>query len=173
MFRTPVALVALAGAFFVAGSFAPSSFTMSPLVQSEALALAAPVPVKGDRIAAPVPASRPAAVSIVELVGVSNAAVILRDRDGKVLYKSDPRSGITTFARDTDLPVVTLKEEVPGPVAQHPVRRQEGSETPQNQSQKPKSRNPIGCVGDVSPLARASANRMPSLCLASLEQSLS
>jgi hypothetical protein len=171
MFRTPVALVGLAGAFFVAGSFAPSSFTISPLVQSEALALAGSVSAKGDRMAAPVPAGRPATVSIVELVGVTNAAVILRDHDGKVLYRSDPRTGTTTFSRDTDLPVVTLKEEAPGPVAQHPTRRQEGNEAPQQQ--KPKSRNPIGCVGDVSPLAKASANRMPSLCLAQLEQSLS
>jgi hypothetical protein len=171
MFRTPVALVGLAGAFFVAGSFAPASFTMSPLIQSEALALAGAVSSKGDRISAPIPASKPVAVSIVELVGVANAAVILRDQDGKVLYKSDPRTGTTTFARDTDLPVVTLKEEVKSPVAQHPTRRQEGNETPQER--KPKNRNPIGCTGDVSPLAKASGNRMPSLCLAFLEQSLS
>lgn len=171
MFRTPVALVGLAGAFFVAGSFAPSSFTISPLIQSEAMALAGSVSAKGDRMAAPVPGGRPATVSIVELVGVTNAAVILRDQNGTVLYRSDPRTGTTTFARDTDLPVVTLKEESPGPVAQHPARRQEGNEAPQQQ--KPKSRNPIGCVGDVSPLAKASANRMPSLCLALLEQSLS
>ncbi|WP_162820593.1 hypothetical protein [Microvirga calopogonii] len=171
MFRTPVALVGLAGAFFVAGSFAPASFNMSPLVQSEALALTGGVLAKGDRIAAPVPASQPTSVSIVELVGVSNAAVILRDHDGKVLYRSDPRTGITTFARDTELPVVTLKDEARGSVAQHPARRQEGNDTPQEQ--KPKSRNPVGCLGDVSPLAKASANRMPSLCLALLEQSLS
>ncbi|EIM25573.1 hypothetical protein [Microvirga lotononidis] len=171
MFRTPVALVGLAGAFFVAGSFVPASFNMSPLVQSEALALSGGVLAKGDRIAAPVPANRPAAVSIVELVGVSNAAVILRDQNGKVLYKSDPRTGITTFARGTELPVVTVKDETGRSVAQHPARRQEGSDTPQEQ--KPKSRNPVGCLGDVSPLAKASANRMPSLCLALLEQSLS
>jgi hypothetical protein len=97
--------------------------------------------------------------------------VILRDRDGKVLYKSDPRTGVTTFARDTDLPVVTLKDEMQSPVAQHPVRRQEGNEAPREQ--KPKSRNPVGCVGDVSPLVKASANRMPSLCLALLNQTLS
>lgn len=171
MFRTPVALVGLAGAFFVAGSFAPASFTMSPLVQSEALALPGTGSAKGDRVSAPIPASRPATVSIVELVGVANATVILRDQDGKVLYKSDPRTGITTFSRDTDLPVVNVKEEVRGPVAERPARRQEGNETPQEQ--KPKSRNPIGCMGDVSPLAKASGNRMPSLCLASLGQTLS
>jgi hypothetical protein len=170
MFRTPVALVGLAGAFFVAGSFAPASFSMSPLAQS-ALPFETSMSTKGDRVAAPVPARNPTAVSIVELIGVANAAVILRDHDGKVLYKSDPRTGITFFARDTDLPVVTVKEEVQDPVAQHPARRQEGNETPQQQ--KPKSRNPVGCMGDVSPLAKASANRMPSLCLALLEQSLS
>ncbi|MGO4526238.1 hypothetical protein AB4097_15385 [Microvirga sp. 2MCAF35] len=171
MFRTPVALVGLAGAFFVAGSFAPASFNMPSLVQSEALALSGGVLAKGDRIAAPVAASQPTTVSIVELVGVSNAAVILRDHDGKVLYRSDPRTGITTFARDTELPVVTVKDEAQGSVAQHPARHREGSETPQEQ--KPKSRNPVGCLGDVSPLAKASANRMPSLCLALLDQSLS
>jgi hypothetical protein len=171
MFRTPVALVGLAGAFFVAGSFAPASFNMSPLAQSGSLPFENSVSTRGDRVAAPVPARNPTTVSIVELVGVANAAVILRDHDGKVLYKSDPRTGITTFARDTDLPVVTLKEEVQGPVAQYPARRKEGNETPQEQ--KPKSRNPVGCMGDVSPLAKASANRMPSLCLALLEQSLS
>ncbi|QRM28248.1 hypothetical protein [Microvirga sp. VF16] len=171
MFRTPVALVGLAGAFFVAGSFAPASFNMPPLMQSEALALAAAGSVKGDRLAAPVPASKPAAVSIVELIGVTNAAVVLRDHDGKVLYKSDPRTGITIFARDTDLPVVTLKDETDNPVAQHPARRQEGIEAPREQ--KPKARNPVGCVGDVSPLVKGNAHRMPSLCLALLEQSLS
>ena len=171
MFRTPVALVGLAGAFFVAGSFAPASFSMSPWVQSEAFALAGSVSAKGDRVAAPAPSGKPATVSIVELVGVTNAAVILRGHDGRVLYKSDPRTGITTLARDTELPVVTVKEEMLGTVAQHPARRQEGNEAPQEQ--KPRKRNPVGCVGDVSPLAKASADRMPSLCLAQLEQSLS
>lgn len=170
MFRTPVALVGLAGAFFVAGSFAPASFTASPLVRSGAQALAGTASVKGDRISAPVPASRTVAVSIVELVGVSNATVILRGQDGRVLYKSDPRTGITTFARDTDLPVVAVKDEERGPVAQRPVRRQEGNETPQER--KPKVR-PVGCMSDVSPLAKASGNRMPSLCLASLGRVLS
>ena len=176
MFRTPVALVGLAGVFFVAGSFAPTSFMASPHAQSEVLPDAAfskslSGSFRGDRLAGPAPTSNPAMVSIVELVGVSQATVILRDRDGKLLYKSDPHSGVTTLARDTDLPVVTLKDEFQGPVAQHPVNRQEGNEAPQEPKQK--KRNPVGCLGDVSPLAKASANRMPSLCLALLEQSLS
>jgi hypothetical protein len=176
MFRTPVALVGLAGVFFIAGSFVPASFNTSPGAQSEVLADAAlprhmNTSTKGDRIMAPVPSTAPATVSIVELVGVTEAMVILRDRDGKVLYKSDPRLGTTIYARDTDLPVVTLKEDLQTPVAQHPVRRQEGNEAPGEQKQK--SRKPVGCMADVSPLAKGSSDRMPSLCLAFLERSLS
>ena len=176
MFRTPVALVGLAGIFFVAGSFVPVSFVTSPHAQTEVLSEAAqasrmPATVRGDRLAGPVMSHPPATVSVVELIGVTQATVILRDRDGRVLYKSDPRSGVTTLVRDTDLPVVTLKDEAQAPVTQHPVNRQEGNEAPREQKQK--SRNPVGCMGDVSPLAKASANRMPSLCLALLEQSLS
>ena len=176
MFRIPVALVGLAGIFFVAGSFVPASFNMSHQAQSEVLANAAlpqrmNAPNKGDRMIAPIPSANPATVSTVELVGVTQATVILRDRDGKVLYKSDPESGTTTYARDTDLPVVTLKESVRAPATQHPVSRREGIEVPREQ--KPKARKPVGCLGDVSPLAKASADRMPSLCLALLQQSLS
>jgi len=171
MFRTPVALVGLAGVFFVAGSFAPDVFSVSPLAQSDGSRLALAAPTKGDRVAGPVSVGSPTSVSIVEVVGVTDATVILRDRDGQVLYKSDPRVGVTSYARNTDLPVLTLKEEMRGPSSQHPVNRREGNETPQPQKQK--TRNPVGCMGDVSPLVKASANRMPSLCLASLDQSLS
>jgi len=171
MFRTPVALVGLAGVFFVAGSFAPTSFSMAPLAQSDAAHRTAQVSVKGDRVAQPAPAIRPMSVSIVELVGIARATVILRDADGTVLYKADPQNGVTTLARDTELPVVTLSEEMQGPVARHSGNRQEGNEAPREQKQK--SRNPVGCMSDVSPLVKASANRLPSLCLASLKQSLS
>lgn len=177
MFRTPVTLLGLTGVVLLAGSFVPASFNIISLAQSEGLlkpVLAAQLPVapvKGDRMAEPLPASSRESVSIVELVGVSQATVILRGRNGEVLYRSDPQSGITAFSKNTDLPVITLKEETQGPAVQHPVIRREGTEMPQEQ--KPKRRNPVGCMGDVSPLAKASADRTPSLCLAQLEQPLS
>jgi len=170
MFSNPVALVGLCGVFFVAGSFAPDILSMSPLAQSDTLRPAMAASTKGDRVAGPVRIGNPTSVSIVEVVGVTDAAVILRDRDGQVLYKSDPRTGVTTFARNTELPVLTLKEELQSQPSQHPAIRREGNEAPQ---QKQKTRNPVGCMGDVSPLAKASVNRMPSLCLASLDRSLS
>ncbi|MBB4041486.1 hypothetical protein GGR34_003163 [Microvirga flocculans] len=182
MVRTSVALVGLAGAFFVAGSFFPSAFNVSPQAQSEvrspadgliraALLRTAAPSGKGNRIGEPMPERHPETVTIVELVGVTQATVILRGSDGRILYKSDPRSGVTTLVRGTELPVVSLKEDEREPVVHHPSEQREGNEAPA--IQKPKGRNPVGCMGDVSPLVKASADRMPSLCLAFLDQSLS
>ena len=172
MLRASMTLVGLAGISFLAGSFAlansePDSFTRSKdilraaMMQQDA--------VKGDRLAVWSNDIQPNTVSIVEVVGLTQATVILRGDDGEILYRADPRSGTTTFSKNTQLPVLTLKEEMRSPAAQHPpVIRREGNEQPSTE----KRRTPVGCVGDVSPLARASANRMPSLCLASLEHSL-
>lgn len=177
MFGNPAVLLGLAGVAFLAGSFIPASFSIASLAQAERpptqlpLRSAAAAP-KGDRMAGPLPAQQPATVSAVELVGITQATVILRDRNGEILYHSDPRSGVTIFAKNTDLPIITLKEEVHAPVVQHPVApRREGTEMPSDQ--KPKRRNPVGCLGDVSPLAKAGADRTPSLCLALLDRSLS
>ena len=176
MFGNPATLLGLAGVAFLAGSFIPASFSLASLAQSERpvthLPLGPAAAAKGDRVARPLPAQQPATISTVELVGIAQATVILRDRNGEVLYRSDPESGVTIFAKNTDLPIITLKEEVHAPVVQHPVApRREGTEMPADQ--KPKRRNPVGCLGDVSPLAKAGADRTPSLCLALLHQSLS
>lgn len=177
MVSSPATLIGLAGVAFLAGSFIPDSFSIASFAHS-ARPLLTPSPLgtaartKGDRVAGPLLTDRPATISTVELVGVTQATVILRDQNGEVLYRSDPQSGITTFAKNTDLPIITLREEVHAPVVQHPVApRREGTEVPADQ--KPKRRNPVGCLGDVSPLARAGADRTPSLCLALLDRPIS
>lgn len=177
MSRTPVALIGLAGAAFLAGSFASSEFNLPTLAQPHALLKqtfqsTGSILAKGDRLAKPLPADDPMTVSIVELVGISGATVILRDRNGEVLYRSDPRMGATTISKDVALPVITLREGAGSPAVQHPASRQEGNEVPP-QGRQEKRRNPVGCMGDVSPLAKASAGRQPSLCLALLDQAAS
>ncbi|RDI58595.1 hypothetical protein [Microvirga subterranea] len=177
MFRTTATLIGMAGAAVLAGGLAPNAFGTVSLAKSDtaldraALTQQVMASAKTSRLQEPSPSQDRQTVTVVELVGMSQATVILRDRDGRVLYKSDPQAGTTTFSKNTDLPVVTLKEEERGPaVQQHPTVRREGNETPATTPQK--RRNPVGCVGDVSPLARASADRSPSLCLALLDQSL-
>jgi hypothetical protein len=178
MFRTPAMLIGLAGSAFLAGSLAPHAFTTASLAQTEApveqplLGQQVASAAKSDRMGIPLPGSERGTVSVVELVGIGQATVILRGRDGEVLYRSDPEAGTTTFTKNTDLPVVTLKEEMQSPVVQHPVTRREGTEMPAQEPKK-KRRNPVGCVGDLSSLVHSSADRSPSLCLALLDQSLS
>jgi hypothetical protein len=173
MLRASMTLVGLAGISFLAGSFALASSEPDSFTRSKELLRAALMQqkaVKGDRLTAwDGDIQRNTTVSIIEIVGLTHATVILRGNKGEVLYRSDPRSGTTTFSKNTELPVLTMKEEMRSPAVQHPpVTRREGSE----EIRKEKRRTPVGCMGDVSPLARASANRMPSLCLASLDHSI-
>lgn len=169
MLRASMTLVGLAGIGFLAGGFAlansePNSFTRSKDVLRAALLQQQAS--KADRLPVWNGDAQRNSVSIVEVVGLTQATVILRGSDGEILYRADPRTGTTTFAKNTELPILTMKEEMTGPAVQHPpAARREGSE----ETRKEKRTNPVGCMRDVSPLARASANRMPSLCLASLD----
>lgn len=173
MLLTSTRLCVLTGAALLAGGIAFANPGINPLelpqVFRDAL-LQDRVATKGDRLAISQPAESQASVSIVEIVGLTHATVILRDSSGEVLYRSDPRSGITTISKNTELPVLTVKEDMYSPAVQHPpVTAREESEEPQ----KPKRQTPVGCLGDISPLASAGPGRSPSLCLASLDQPLS
>jgi len=173
MLRTSTTLCALIGSALLAGGIAFADTGVRSLARSEdfirSVLFGEPLAQKGDRLEVPRPADRPANVSIIEIVGLTHATVILRGHDGEVLYRSDPRSRMTTITKDTELPVLTMKEERQNPVVQHPpASTREGNE----EARRPKRQTPIGCMGDVSPLAKAGADRMPSLCLAALGGSL-
>jgi len=165
MIGAPATLIGMAGMAFLLASLAPAAVG-HPSTRSDASAALADS-LKGDRIAIPVAAKTRATVSSVELVGVSNATVILRDRSGAILFRSDPLTNTTLVTKDADLPVVTLKEQGTSPVVQQPIPSREGSETqPPPRSKTP----PPGCEAPLSPLAsRSLANRMPGLCLVGLE----
>ncbi|HZH12191.1 MAG TPA: hypothetical protein VEZ24_17710 [Microvirga sp.] len=173
MLLTFTRLSVLTGAALLAGSIAFADSGIPSLELPGALKSALlqdPVAVKGNRLAASKPSLSPTSVSIVEIVGIAHATVILRDSEGGVLYRSDPRSGVTTISKNTELPILTVKEDAHSPAVQHPpVSTREGNEEPV----KTKRQNPVGCVGDVSPLASAGTGRMPSLCLASLTRPFS
>ncbi|WP_445501906.1 hypothetical protein [Microvirga sp. G4-2] len=174
MLRNSTTLCTLTGAALLAAGIAFDA-GIAPLAQSQEFLKTAllndPAAAKGDRMVPARPAKNAVSISIIEIVGLTHATVILRGSNGEVLYRSDPRSGITTMAKNTDLPVLTMKEDLQSPAVQHPpATHGEGSD---EGARKPKRQTPVGCMGDVSPLASASANRMPSLCLASLGRPLS
>lgn len=122
---------------------------------------------KSARLSAPQSNGVRSVVTTVELVGVAQATVILRDETGSVVFRSDPRSNVTYLAKDVDFPVVTIKEEAQSPVVERPVRpareREGASENPVRKT------SPVGCTGALSPLVKSESSRTSSLCLAALE----
>jgi hypothetical protein len=169
MFQVPATVMGMIGSAFMVASFAPGA--IGDAVGGDrahsltALSQTAGSRGKSDRIAAPVTAAERRSVSVVELVGISQVKVILKDANGDVLFTSDPQSNTTYFSKDTDLPVITLKEESASHVTSRPATRQSGDD-----STAPKRRGqPHGCIGAVSPLAQAGKEAAASLCVTSLE----
>jgi hypothetical protein len=162
----------MAGAALLVTSLVPGLLEPSPPQASPADPVKVSAAVKSDRLAAVKRTPKRSTVSTVELVGVSQAKVILRDRDGRILFQADPLSNTTVLARDVDLPVLTVKDEDRSPVVQRPVtaptERREESEQPVSTDRKRKT---VGCEGPVSALARGNAS-MPGLCLVALPETV-
>jgi hypothetical protein len=190
MIPTPATFLAIAGTAFVLGSYAPAALEARAFLSRDSASLLAsmdsraPLPHehtpvaasasgKGDRLPVRRAEARArSSVSTVEIIGLSEAIVVLRDRDGTVLYRSDPLSNTTLVTKDADLPVVTLKEapsapavqQSPDPSAQRELSpKREGQEGP---TQGPRRPRMIGCEAAVSPLARGGVQDLPGRCLA-------
>lgn len=65
---------------------------------------------KGDALPAVTSTSAPKRITTVEVVGVEDAAIVYRDRDGNVLFKTDPVSNVTVVTKGVVLPEVTIRE---------------------------------------------------------------
>ncbi|KAB0269732.1 hypothetical protein [Microvirga brassicacearum] len=173
MFQVPATVMGMIGSAFMVASFAPGAVGHAANSEMESAAFIAKSQTvdasgKRDRVTAPVTAKSRQAVSVVELVGVSRVQVVLKDENGVVLFRSDPQTNTTYVARDTDLPVITVKHETGSQTKPQPVSRESSEE-----SVAPKRRaHPYGCVGAVSPLARAGNEAAPSLCVTSLESGI-
>ncbi|MDF2812972.1 MAG: hypothetical protein K0S56_4003 [Microvirga sp.] len=177
MFQVPATVMGMIGSAFMVASFAPGAVSHAANSEIESAGFIAKSQTKSqtvdahgktDRVAAPVTAKSRQTVSVVELVGVSRVQVVLKDENGMVLFRSDPQTNTTYVARDADLPVITVKQETGSEAKPQPVSRESSDE-----SVAPKRRaHPYGCVGAVSPLARAGKEAAPSLCVTSLESGI-
>ena len=114
--------------------------------------------VKADRVAAPrtnVGGTR--TVVTVEVVGVQDAAIVYRDRDGRVLFQTDPLSNVTVISKGFVLPQVTVREtpqSTPAPIIV----------PPHNVDATP-NKMPVGCDPVASPIAEPALARMTGRCL--------
>jgi hypothetical protein len=128
---------------------------------------------KGDRLAPPTASGRKVVVSAIEVVGARRTSIVYRDRDGYVLFRSDPLRHVTLAVKNAVLPQVTIRDDQNTRVAPQNIHV-----APRNTRVAPVSDpdaasdpGPLapGCDSAVSPLAAPLLARKPSRCLASLD----
>jgi hypothetical protein len=112
--------------------------------------------IKADRMALPrAPTGGDHLVTTVEVVGVRDAAIVYRDRDGRVLFQTDPLSNVTVISKGFVLPQLTVREtpqSKPAPVV-----------VPHNLDAAPAM--PVGCDPVASPIAEPALARVTGRCL--------
>ncbi|MEZ5788208.1 MAG: hypothetical protein R3D62_17425 [Xanthobacteraceae bacterium] len=115
-------------------------------------------------------------IATVEVVGVRDAAIVYRDRDGRLLYRSDPLSNATLITKGVVLPEVTIRE-APGRAVQPvtttvpakkvaPVDSADRRESPgARNGETRRTRIPEGCDAAASPIAAPQMAHILSKCL--------
>jgi hypothetical protein len=130
-------------------------------------------PHKGDRLAPPVASGRKVVVSAIEVVGARRTSIVYRDRDGHVLFRSDPLRRVTLAVKNAVLPQATIRDDQNTRVAPQnthaaPRNTHAAPVSDPNAASDPGPLAP-GCDSAVSPLAAPLLARKPSRCLASVD----
>lgn len=108
----------------------------------------------------------PRRITSVEVVGVEDAAIVYRDRDGNILFKTDPVSNVTVVTKGVVLPEVTIRELADSTVQVVPVDSIRPTLSPTVPSD--------GCESSVTAhTAGETLARVPSRCITRLENSFS
>lgn len=179
----------LAGTYFVAfattslvvaGSDAPATgAAIGDTEKSEPAQVAA----KADRLARVGEAPGKRRVAEVELFGAVDVVVILRDGEGREVYRIDHASNMTIAARDVALPQLRLHAQT----SEERVREEKAREEIKRDSQEPPgpAGSPDGGVDDaideeqifacesgLSALADREAASLPRVCLADASDDL-
>lgn len=113
---------------------------------------------KGDRVA-PVQPGEKQTVATIEVVGVRDAAIIYRDRDGNILYRTDPMNNVTVIAKGVKLPDVTVRQDARSSITPVPVNVPAKGE---------KTKMPIGCESVASPIASPHLSHLTGRCISQL-----
>src|SRR5690242_9749973 len=112
---------------------------------------------KSDRMAPPrLHRGAESTVSTVEVIGIRDATIVYRDRDGRVLFQTDPLSNVTVISRGFVLPQLTVRETSRSPAA--PV------EAPR-QTHQTRPVIPVGCEPVASPIAQPTLAHLTGRCL--------
>ncbi len=99
-------------------------------------------------------------VASIEVVGVDDAAIVYRDREGNVLYRTDPVRNVTVIAKGVKLPEVTVRQTEQTSIRKIPVTIPDA---------KAPSPMPIGCEPAASPIASPDLARVTGRCVSQAE----
>jgi hypothetical protein len=100
-------------------------------------------------------------ITTVEVIGIEDAAIVYRDRDGRVLFKTDPVSNVTVVAKGVVLPEVTIRDVAGSQVRELPAEALQPAPGPTSPGD--------GCESSVaSHTGPAELARVPSRCLTQL-----
>ena len=126
---------------------------------------------KGDRLAKVPNSQAPAKVSVVEVVGVRDTAVVYRDRDGRVLFRTDPVANVTIVAKGVKLPEVTVRESADATPTKVPLSTTAPNAPVRTLQEEDKNKKAklVGCDPLVSPLASSTLSQVAGRCIASVE----
>jgi hypothetical protein len=113
---------------------------------------------KADALPVPAIPQVRSEIKSVEVIGVRDAAIVYRDRDGNVLFRTDPVANVTIVAKNVDLPEVTIRDTATTKVDRMSVERSTTPPTP-----------PQGCESSFARPSPESLTRISSRCLAQLQ----
>lgn len=132
------------------------------------------VAAKADRLDAVGDVRSPRRVAEVELIGTDNVLVILRDGDGREVYRVDGASNTTVAARDVILPSLRLHAEVQendatnqpdAPEPDAPLRRAPAAPEADGLDEEAGEEQVFACESGLSALADRRAASLPRVCL--------
>jgi hypothetical protein len=124
---------------------------------------------KADRGALPRPMKAAARIATVEVVGLRDAAIVYRDRDGNELFRTDPVNNVTIVTKGLQLPEVTVRQNSSSAVKTVPINQIQE----QARDEKPRAprgpKVPVGCEPSFSPVAAPSLAHHTGRCVANLK----
>jgi hypothetical protein len=95
-------------------------------------------------------------IAVVEVVGVHDAAIVYRDREGRVLFSTDPVANMTVVTKNLLLPEVTIRETAESQVERVPVEKTRG---PSGGKQPATEGCESGLSPDISPTVPTAKDR--------------
>lgn len=109
-------------------------------------------------------------IKSVEVVGVRDAAIVYRDRDGNILFKTDPLANVTVVTKNVELPAVTIRETADTKVERLDVEKPKKPANPLEAA--PSTPPPPGCESAFARPSPEALTNKPGRCLAALSGSV-